>query len=69
MCSCHEFSDLLAQLSSGLPVNSAQSFLFCFLKTKSCYIAQAGLEYLLLLPLLLECWDYGVHLWAWLPLT
>jgi hypothetical protein len=33
------------------------SFLFCF-EIRSCYVAQAGLELMILLHQPLECWDY-----------
>jgi hypothetical protein len=39
------------------------------LETGSPYAAQAGLELLILLPLPLECSDYGVHHHAWLSDT
>jgi hypothetical protein len=28
---------------------------------QSCYVAQAGLEFRILLPLPPECWDYSVY--------
>jgi hypothetical protein len=37
------------------------TFLFCFFKTRSGYVAQAGLELRVLLPQPPECWDYSAH--------
>jgi hypothetical protein len=31
---------------------------FCFFETQFCYIAQAGLELMILLPWAPKCWDY-----------
>jgi hypothetical protein len=42
-------------------------FCICFgFETESQYVAQAGLELEILLPQPPECWDCGVHHYAWL---
>jgi hypothetical protein len=41
-------------------------FWFGFIETTSCYVAQAGLQFVILLPLPPKCWDYRYAHHTWL---